>query len=71
MILRYAVQSTRIQIDKEYYSLKVEELIEKSDIDVVRGRVASIFKQGDLFHVELSNGDVFSSKKIIVTTGTF
>ncbi|EQC43588.1 tRNA uridine-5-carboxymethylaminomethyl(34) synthesis enzyme MnmG [Bacteriovorax sp. Seq25_V] len=68
----YAVQSTRVQIDKEIYSREAEQLVaDKSNITVVREPVSTVAKVDELFKITTSAGSVFESKKVVVTTGTF
>ncbi len=65
----YAVQSSRVQIDKELYSQEAEKLISSiSNITVIREKIFSIQKN-DLF--EVSGINKYFSKKIILTVGTF
>lgn len=66
----FAVQSTRVQIDKEKYSEYAEELIEKSSVEVIRDRVIQVYKENSLF---VCVGDNFTlrTKSLVVTTGTF
>ncbi len=67
----YAVQSTRIQIDKEKYSKYAEDLISETEIIVVRDRINKVLpKSGEYFTLEGDAGS-YRSKKLIVTTGTF
>ncbi|MCR9203434.1 MAG: tRNA uridine-5-carboxymethylaminomethyl(34) synthesis enzyme MnmG [Halobacteriovoraceae bacterium] len=67
----YAVQSTRVQIDKESYSEFAEELIGSSSIIVIRDRIDSV-KLSETGHFVLSSFDsIYTSKKLVVTTGTF
>lgn len=65
----YAVQSSRVQIDKELYSQEAEKLISSiTNITVIREKIFSIQKK-DLFEVLGENK--YFSKKIILTVGTF
>jgi len=66
----FAVQSTRVQIDKDHYSAMAEKLVEKSSIQVIRAAVSKITTDNANFSVETSVGD-FQSSSVIVTTGTF
>lgn len=66
----YAVQSTRVQIDKELYSEKAEAVIAASNMEVIRDRVDKVKKEGDLF-VLTSEHNSYKTKKLVVTTGTF
>ncbi len=67
----YAVQSTRIQIDKNLYSSRAEYYIESSNISVIRKRVEKVSKTGDRFQLIADDSTVISCSKLIVTTGTF
>ncbi len=66
----FAVQSSRVQIDKERYSLEAEKIIDAiSNIEVIREKVLSIYKEGELFAVQASS--LYFAKKVIMTVGTF
>jgi len=66
----YAVQSTRVQIDKELYSKNATLLLESiSNLDIIREKVTSISKDKD-FLVKTEFG-FYKSKKVIITVGTF
>lgn len=66
----FAVQSSRVQIDKDLYSQEAEKLIgDIPNITVIRDRVATIKKVDDLY--EVAGSDTYTSKKIIMTVGTF
>ncbi len=65
----FAVQSSRVQIDKEKYSFEAEKVISSiSSITVIREKVISISKE-ECFKV-LTQSE-YRSKKLIVTVGTF
>jgi tRNA uridine 5-carboxymethylaminomethyl modification enzyme len=65
----YAVQSSRVQIDKELYSQEAEKLISSiPNITIIREKINSIQKN-DLFEVIGINK--YYAKKIILTVGTF
>lgn len=65
----FAVQSTRVQIDKEKYSQEAENIISSiPNIKVIREKINSIRKEDD-FIVEGVNK--YKAKKLIVTVGTF
>lgn len=67
----YAVQSTRIQIDKDKYSEKALELISQvKNIDIIEEKVSSISRLGDAFEISTSSS-TWNSKKLIMTVGTF
>ena len=67
----YAVQSTRVQIDKTYYSDSAEALIaEINNISVIREKVVSVLDTIGGFTVK-TNCSTWNCKKLIVTVGTF
>ncbi len=67
----FAVQSTRVQIDKELYTKKAEELLSSvKNLTIIRTMVKRVEKSEDAFIVKTDEG-TYSSKKIVVTTGTF
>lgn len=64
----FAVQSSRVQIDKDLYSEKAEELIASiSNITVIREKVLTISPGFEVVTTERS----YRAKKIIMTVGTF
>lgn len=64
----FAVQSSRVQIDKDLYSEKAEEFIANiPNITVIREKVISIASDYEVKTTERS----YRSKKIIMTVGTF
>lgn len=67
----FAVQSTRVQIDKELYAQNAESLIADSPINVIRSRVNQISKEENDFRIRLQDNSEIKTKKVIVTTGTF
>lgn len=67
----FAVQSTRVQIDKDLYSEKAEELIASiANISVVREKVLEIKPSEDSFEIFTTERS-YRTKKIIMTVGTF
>lgn len=67
----YAVQSTRIQIDKDLYSINAEEEIAKiKNIQVIREKVLSFEKTEQGYKI-LTESSTWNSKKVIMTVGTF
>jgi tRNA uridine 5-carboxymethylaminomethyl modification enzyme len=67
----FAVQSTRVQIDKDLYSQKAEDIIAQiPNITVLREKVESIEKMSDYFEIHTSES-IYKTKKIIMTVGTF
>lgn len=67
----FAVQSTRVQIDKDKYSGWAERIVAASPIEVVRARVNKVTRGDDLFYLACEGGEKLVAKKLIVTTGTF
>lgn len=66
----YAVQSTRIQIDKTLYSQNAKEELEKLDnLSIIYGKVRKVVKNNN-FEITIEN-NVINAKKLIVTVGTF
>ncbi len=67
----FAVQSSRVQIDKEIYAEEAEKLVASiSNIFLVREKVLSVTKVENLFEV-VSTQRSYRTRKVIVTTGTF
>lgn len=67
----YAVQSTRVQVDKELYSQYAEEFIAELDnVDVIRELVLEVTSEGDQFLIR-TEAQTISTNKCVVTTGTF
>lgn len=68
----FAVQSTRIQVDREKYASYAESEISKlENIQVLRGRAKSIQLVGETFLIEMDPGESVAASKLIVTAGTF
>ena len=68
----YAVHSTRVQIDKEVYSKRAEDILENEEnIHIIRDKVIKIEKKKDIFRVFTEKNSLFKAKKLILTTGTF
>ncbi|MCM2350271.1 MAG: tRNA uridine-5-carboxymethylaminomethyl(34) synthesis enzyme MnmG [Bacteriovoracaceae bacterium] len=66
----FAVQSSRVQIDKEVYSLEAEAFIATiPNITVIREKVTHLESRGDSFLVTGKNS--YSARKLIMTVGTF
>lgn len=67
----FAVQSTRVQIDKDLYSEKAEEFIASiPNITVVREKVLEIKDSPDSFEIFTTERS-YRTSKIIMTVGTF
>lgn len=66
----YAVQSTRVQIDKNLYSVFAEEELRKLDnLQIIFDKVLRVSKD-DKFIIKSEN-NVYTSTKLIMTVGTF
>jgi tRNA uridine 5-carboxymethylaminomethyl modification enzyme len=68
----FAVQSSRVQIDKDLYSVEAEALTASvSNITVIREKVTSVTKTDEgLFEIVTTEGK-YLGKKTIMTVGTF
>jgi tRNA uridine 5-carboxymethylaminomethyl modification enzyme len=67
----FAVQSSRVQIDKDLYAKEAEKFIaEISNIEVLREKVVGV-KFDDQIYTVSSTENSYTSSKLIVTVGTF
>jgi tRNA uridine 5-carboxymethylaminomethyl modification enzyme len=67
----YAVQSTRVQIDKVRYSINAEEQLSKiKNIFIIKEEVLGISGSDDMYSVR-TTCSTWNTKKIIITIGTF
>ena len=68
----FAVQSTRVQVDKELYTKHAEELLNSKDnLTIVRAMIKTVKKDGDKFIITTEDNETLISSKVIITTGTF
>ena len=68
----FAVQSTRVQVDKELYTKYAEELLSsKENLSIVREMVKAVKRDDGKFIVSTESGKTYSASKVIITTGTF
>lgn len=66
-----AVQSSRVQIDKDLYSAEAEKVVAGvANIKVIREKLKSLVAHEDGFKLTTSEG-VYWTKKAVVTVGTF
>lgn len=66
----YAVQSTRVQIDKNLYSVYAQEELEKiHNLEIIFDKIETISKENDFFIKSKEN--TYTAKKLILTVGTF
>jgi len=67
----FAVQSTRVQIDKDLYSVYAEQELSKIDnLNIAFEKVSSVTSLEDKFVISTSESQ-YISKKVIMTVGTF
>ncbi len=68
----FAVQSTRVQVDKDAYSRNAEFIIEnETNIEVIRDKAIEIDREEGIFNISLETGRKVQSRRVIVTAGTF
>jgi len=68
----YAVQSTRVQIDKDFYSQRAEHYVHANpNIFVKRDIVTNVSKDDDQIFTIGASESTFQSRSVILTTGTF
>jgi len=66
-----AVQSTRVQIDKDRYSSEAEAIVATiPNITVLRAKLTSIEKTEASFSLSSTEGN-FTAKRVVMTVGTF
>jgi len=68
----YAVQSTRVQVDKDLYTENAEKIIAKeTTIEVIREKAVKIDREEGVFNITLESGKSLTTRKVVVTAGTF
>ena len=68
----FAVQALRVQCDRDKYKQAIQQILADTDIIVKEGEVVDILLEDNIIQgVELRTGERVSSKKTILTTGTF
>lgn len=68
----YAVQSTRVQIDKNLYSENAEKIILSiPNLKVIREKVLSMSRNGDGTFEVKTNCSTWNTKSLVMTVGTF
>jgi tRNA uridine 5-carboxymethylaminomethyl modification enzyme len=68
----FAVQALRVQCDRDKYKQAIQQILFDTDITVKEGEVVDILLEDNIIQgVELRTGERVSSKKTILTTGTF
>ena len=67
-----AVQALRVQCDRELYKKGIQDILKKTDIDIIEGEVVDLISNQDIVSgVLLSDKREIIGKKTILTTGTF
>ena len=67
-----AVQALRVQCDRELYKKGIQDILKKTDIDIIEGEVVDLISNQDTVSgVLLSDNREIIGKKTILTTGTF
>ena len=67
-----AVQALRVQCDRELYKKGIQDILKKTDIDIIEGEVVDLMSNQDIVSgVLLSDNREIIGKKTILTTGTF
>ena len=67
-----AVQALRVQCDRELYKKGIQDILKKTDIDIIEGEVIDLISNQDIVSgVLLSDNREIIGKKTILTTGTF
>lgn len=68
----FAVQSTRVQVDKELYTKTAERILNSvSNLTIIRDMVQSVERLNNGFSIRTESGEELFAQKIVVTTGTF
>ncbi len=68
----YAVQSTRVQIDKDLYSEIATDLVKNNKhIELIESKVSTITFEDEFYTIKASTGESFETRKLILTVGTF
>ena len=67
-----AVQSLRVQVDRDLYALKAQEILVERPVEVLRGEVAALWVEGGrLLGVRTVDGRGIPAKAVVVAGGTF
>ena len=67
-----AVRSTRFQVDKVSYASNAKKfLLESSSIELIESELVDIVFEENLYTLHLKDGVPLSSKKVVMTVGTF
>ena len=67
-----AVQALRVQCDRELYKKGIQDILQKTNIDIIEGEVVDLISDKEsVSGVLLSDNREVLGKKAILTTGTF
>ncbi|MGQ9692408.1 MAG: tRNA uridine-5-carboxymethylaminomethyl(34) synthesis enzyme MnmG [Thermaceae bacterium] len=67
-----AVQSLRVQVDRDLYALKAQEMIASRPVEILRGEVAALWTEaGWLMGVRTVDGRSIRARSVVVASGTF
>lgn len=67
-----AVHSLRAQIDRRAYSGYMKHIVElQENLDVKQCEITDIYKEGEIWHCVTSLGADFTTKAVVLATGTF
>ncbi len=67
-----AVQSLRVQVDRDLYALKAQEALAERPIEVLRGEVAAVWTEGGKLKGVLTvDGRALPARAVVVAGGTF
>lgn len=64
-----AVQSLRVQVDRDLYALKAQEILAERPVEVLRGEVAALWVEGRLLGVRTVDGRTLPAKAVVVAGG--
>ena len=66
-----AVQALRVQCDRNLYRKAVQEILKKTDIEIINEEVIDFIVNGNIIKGVVTNKTSYLAKKVILTTGTF
>ena len=66
-----AVQALRVQCDRSLYSKAVQEILKKTDIEIINEEVVDFVLNDNVIKGVETNKTSYLAKKVILTTGTF
>ena len=66
-----AVQALRVQCDRNLYRKAVQEIVKKTDIEIINEEVVDFVVNNNIIKGVVTNKTSYLAKKVILTTGTF